>query len=881
MRLTLRTLLAYLDNTVEPEDAELLRNKLQQSGFATQLVQRIRASVKVRTYSAPAPQSVHPIEEPNMISEYLDSTLSPEQIAEVEKACLESEPHLAEAAACHQILTMILGKPADVSDELRDRMYAMVDTDGNPTGADPLSRRDSAAIAGEIGPRHGIDLGQAAVTISGPTDFAALADQPPPPFDEPVGAAGAVSVTSQPISGDAPKTVPPVGVDDSGVFEAATKLKEQAFATPDAGATLDETERMAGSRPLKQLERSDLYEGDVRPSRVTPYLVTLALVGALLFAIVQIFQPFVGPKKVAQEDEVKMSEQFPAVDETDEVVVPAELSPPMESVGEGAVEINADAQGEETDELPAGPVVSDPAGENNVATATDEGSVADADVAAPTGGGDSAAEVAVMPAPVADPDAEASDPPGIEVEVMPAPGTPADLPAPTGSEVATTEATDPDARVAMVEKSGDAEVAPPGESVKPGDLPPAEPNADDPNADDPNAEAPADVPAEVVGVLISDKVLVGRHDTESDKWGLVPAGAELASGQRLVCGPEYRAQFQTVGRDAPNVTLVGPTGLSLQKTSQDVGVDVEFGRGIIVAASIGESIAISAVGQTIVLTAETPDSAIGFDLTHRLDFGADPMIGENHTATLRLVCTAGTLSLAVGGLTATLSENQAVVVSDATTLDALNVVDLETAPPWVDSEIDTGSLELEAASNLWELVQPGGNDLMLALRVALGFRRNEVAALAGKTKLALGDASAYFGVDGLFNQPKQRLYWSGHLDAIRALMSRSVEDAAAVRSGIAGEGPIDDADGDVLFRLLMGYSQEQLETGGDVELVSGLESASMPVRVLASENLRDISGTTLFFKPEETIASRREEVVKKWKARLRKESIRWPKQDAE
>ena len=50
----------------------------------------------------------------------------------------------------------------------------------------------------------------------------------------------------------------------------------------------------------------------------------------------------------------------------------------------------------------------------------------------------------------------------------------------------------------------------------------------------------------------------------------------------------------------------------------------------------------------------------------------------------------------------------------------------------------------------------------------------------------------------------------------------------------------------------------------------------MPVRVLASETLRDICGTTLYFKPEEEVANRREEVVKKWKARLRNEPIRYP-----
>ena len=47
--------------------------------------------------AAPSPDAVGPIADANAISEYLDSTLSAEQIAEIERACLESDPHLAEA----------------------------------------------------------------------------------------------------------------------------------------------------------------------------------------------------------------------------------------------------------------------------------------------------------------------------------------------------------------------------------------------------------------------------------------------------------------------------------------------------------------------------------------------------------------------------------------------------------------------------------------------------------------------------------------------------------------------------------------------------------------------------------------------------------------
>ncbi len=126
MRLTLRTLLAYLDDTLEPTKAKAIGQKIAESPTAQELINRIKEVVRRRRLTVPPTSGPGAKLDPNTIAEYIDSVLPADQLAEVEEICLGSDLYLAEIAACHQILTVVLSEPSLVPPTARQRMYGIV-----------------------------------------------------------------------------------------------------------------------------------------------------------------------------------------------------------------------------------------------------------------------------------------------------------------------------------------------------------------------------------------------------------------------------------------------------------------------------------------------------------------------------------------------------------------------------------------------------------------------------------------------------------------------------------------------------------------------------------------------------------------------------------
>ncbi len=175
--LTLRTLLAYLDDTLPPADAKVIGQKLAENEEARQLADRIRVLVRKRSLSTPTSGPDGSPTDPNTVAAYLSDRLSPDQVKKFETFSLESDVSLAELAACHQILTLLLSDQVRVPPSAYKRMYGLV------KGKEAIPGRSPSKQAMAVGGVHPADTPHEADEA----DAAYLLGMPAYSKDEPAG----------------------------------------------------------------------------------------------------------------------------------------------------------------------------------------------------------------------------------------------------------------------------------------------------------------------------------------------------------------------------------------------------------------------------------------------------------------------------------------------------------------------------------------------------------------------------------------------------------------------------------------------------------------------------------------------------------------------
>lgn len=757
MRLTLRTMLAYLDDILDASDAEELGKKIQESDFAGGLVHRIRSSTRRLRLGSPNLEGKGMGLDANTVAEYLDNVLPPDRVPDLEKVCLESDVHLAEVACCHQILTLVLGEAAEVDPALRNRMYQI--------GAPDSDRIASAETSGPnvvLGP----STEEASATIS--ASEVGEVEAPPVPSAPPVQTAA---------------------------------LRDRT--EPEIPAYL-----RAGQR-----------------SKAKPLAITLVLAFLISAVALRLMGPF--------NREHPLMRLFGAAESTQV----ADAPPP------GPVADEAESTPGTPTAKTAAAVEPQPADE--AATPNDKGSESvPADMP-----GDSGA-------------ATSPEKPSGTSGAQPPEAPPAD--ASTAVPKVADEETVPKTAVAKVEP----EMAfPPTEPTTPeGTAKPSDPAGagDATIAGKPGvSEAPAPpVRIEVGYVRPSDQHFLAGLEPKSGAWQRLPDRTKLAANDQLRVLPTYRPEIVL----APGVQVVfaGPSAVSPLPPSEqgEPGLFVSFGRAFVATAGVaGARIHLDLGGHRGVAKFADAASEMAIDVRRYLPPGADP---EQETAqtVARIFTTAGRIEWqdADGPAAVPIDAGQVRVILG----DTSQTVAAGELPAWMRNE-DLQDVDRSASMTLVSFLSTD-RPIALSLTERIEDRRSEVRSLASRCLAYLGTNEPLVKE---FSDSRQRSYWAPEFDVLRHLISVSPESAVRLRETFESTCGDDAAD---LYRMVWGYSPEQLQEGSDAKLVEFLDSESMPVRVFAYENLRRITNETHIYFPEATEVRRRSS-VRKWREQLEKGAI--------
>jgi len=801
MRLTLRTLLAYLDrehlkNLLSPEESralEELGTKIGNNEFASGLVERIHGSLGRPRLGAPKLNGRGIGLDPNTVAEFLDNSLHQDRMQEFEKVCLESDVHLAEVAACHQILSLVLAERPDVSQELREKMYQL------PHQAQVVSKGGEASLR------------------------------------EPV------AVTSEPVS-DSSRPA-----EDAPTRESAPP-KESISKRP----TID-----------KKSQIPDYLRASRRSSSWKPILAMAALVlllltiGLLAMGNLDGSHPVLGPlladrasapPPTSSGDDVLSGTPGTSVPSRPQGEQPSSPTPgdPASATAESSdrrrPEINGDIKGAEESTSDEG------RGRNGELSRSENG--------APENGLSRRRENGSLL-----PDRELqTDIDPLDDDIPPALTEPADTasrPVPD-RPVPPEPSADPFADLARALGSADEPTS--GSADEPTRSQPPPP----PRPEGDSAEIEAETLGREVGRFIAAERdhMLARWDTERLAWLRLPPRAVLSSGERLVALPSYRPQIAL--SSGIHIMLVGPAALEFGTPTAGgtASLQLNEGRALLDTSGVaGSQLELGFPGSGGTVIFESSDAALAVEVRPLTQLGQDPGLAEP-TMGCEIHLTNGDLtwrdregnSVALkSGQMLWLSGTSPAVLHDATS-----------PPSWIDAR-DLREIDLRASRELAQLVDTT-RPISLSLFEQVSHRQVEVSALAIES---LTIVEEFEPVLTALRNERYQAYWRSLVAALEAAIRRGPDSATMVRAALATQR-LEEAP--VFYRLLYGFSGQQLSSGGAQELVNLLESPSMEIRILALENLRRITNRTNLYRPEREPAQQRKP-LQDWRNTLNRGEI--------
>ncbi len=798
MRLTLRTLLAYMDEILEPADREELAKKVESSEFAHDLIHRTKDTTRRLRLSAPQVVGTGIGLDPNTVAEYLDNVLPPDNVADFERICLESDVHLAEVASAHHVLTMVLGEPAEVDSAARQRMYSLPTEIENrkqlriePAHEAPIAVFDSAAVAA---PRSVLSP-----TSSAPAEHEAIPDylrasawSRYSPLLITCAALLLIAVTVLLISGMrgwfAKETQLASGLRpraSSDLSVSANPPLETALATHAA----DDANEPVGSESLtNESGANGTTDTTLAPSMsaAPPRLLVPSMGGS-------------APAAVLQEPN-------------------ALLESPPEVIGVDESAYGYGGEPTESDDRYAIEIPESTAPDANIPDAN-----------AP------AANVAPLP-----PQLASATPVRPEEQNLALPDS------------VTTENAAAD--VATVEDAISASET---------GRPTVEAITLDPEA------AAGQSPEQPIGLgtYLDGKNVLLRFDPQAAAWFRVAPRATFQAGDKLLALPAFYPKLTLAS--GLHLKLAGGTMITLGPAvpgSDEPSIDVAYGKLVVTNTANNESGIQLTIGDSQAGVRLGRNATFAVDVSRKYEPGLDPRTTQPSVAA-ELYARDGSVTWSDSSGSKDIATPGHWSISDGMSSAVSEEVKF---PEWIDHEpIEQRSEQLFGAPMVESSLDPARPVEEQMLELYQSSRRREVKSLVARSSVYAGLFVPF--IEAL-RDSDQKAAWKTHIDTLRTAMALGPDSANKIYHTLVDQRGQEAAND--LYQMLCGYSAEQIGSPANFQaglagrLIDWMESDSLDYRVLAVQDMTEITGMRLMPNPAGTPVERARG-VRLWRQRLK------------
>lgn len=370
------------------------------------------------------------------------------------------------------------------------------------------------------------------------------------------------------------------------------------------------------------------------------------------------------------------------------------------------------------------------------------------------------------------------------------------------------------------------------------------------------------------------KTVLLRFDDQAGTWFRVEPRAPVVPGERLLSLPESRPKVALTS--GLQLDLSGGTQIVIGNADDSQGehatdavvptIELVYGRLVLVNPTNAERQVHLKLGPTSSTAKLVRNAVLGVEVERKFVPGSDPRTTPAPVET-RLYAPDGGIVWQDAAGEKTVDKGAHWMLTEA---GAGEIIADTTPPEWIDHEPVVQKSEQVYGAPVIESSLVTSAPVETQLLELFGRKdRKEVKSLATRSSIYVGLFQPF--IDAL-RDSEQKASWKNHIDTLRAAMALSPESANKVYQALVDQrGKPAAAD---LYEMLCSYNAEQvgttpeaMKTGALLKLIDWLEDDSLDYRVLAVQDLQDLTGKRLMPNPAAGLAERTQN-VRRWRTRL-------------